>query len=112
MLGPMRVALATLVAIAAVSISAAAAPAASRMALSCTIGGNTTVTGIAARTAHFRFVWFYANGSSYKSDPWVWYAASIDNGTAYIPTRGKPVRAEAIEHRAGAPLKYVRASCG
>jgi hypothetical protein len=108
---PMRVAVATAVLAAVVAVLAATAPAASRMQLSCAVGGKTVVTGITVKKAHFGFRWWYADGSSQKSAAFVWYAASLSHGTAWIPTHGNAVRAEATMHRAGVPLVHVRTSC-
>lgn len=114
MLAPMRIPLLVTVAATALALATglpAAGAGTSRQAalkLSCAIGGATTVTGITARHVHFRFRWWYADGSSYTATAKVW---PDTQGTAWIPTHGAAVRAEAIEHRFRTLLAHVRSSC-
>lgn len=104
----MKAALAAAAAVATLAVALPSAGATTGLKLSCALGGATTVTGVAARHVHFKFRWWYADGSSYTASASVWPDA---HGTAWIPTRGAAVRAEAIEHRYRTVLAHVRSSC-
>lgn len=114
---PVKVGLLALTCAMALSLGAAAAsadaPPLHPMTLTCHVRpGATVVTGGIADRSHFRFQWWYANGTTYKAPVWVYYAsASKNHGKAWIPTHGHPTRALATEHLASGALVRVRATC-
>lgn len=104
----MKVALVTAVLVAALAVPAAAAPAGTNTTVTCVRGGRTTVTGITSVAVHFRFRWWYSDGSSYLAAAAVW---PDTNGVAWIPTRGAASQVSAIEHRGRHILAHIRVAC-
>lgn len=107
----MKALLVAAIALAAVAVALSTAGASTGMKLSCVIGGQTTVSKPTSDKSHFRFRWFYADGSSYTAHIWAYYASEVSHGSLSILTHGTPTHALAIEHTRSGRLVRVRGAC-
>jgi hypothetical protein len=100
-------------AVLAIAAGASAATKAAAMQLTCKAApGRTVVTGGITDKSHFRFQWWYANGTTWKASAWIYYAnASTNHGKVWIPTHGHATRAMATEHLPNGTLVRVKAAC-
>lgn len=73
--------------------------------------GVTRVTNITDDKSHFKFQWWYANGTTYKDLAWAYYASSVSHGKLTVNTHGQPTRAMATMHRQNGTLVRVKAAC-
>lgn len=90
--------------------SAAASAVVTAPSLVCRVGGRTTVSGVPDTVNHLRFRFWYVHRPVWTSI-WVWYAPSLSHGTAFVPTKGHPTRAQAILHTKDGHLLRLDAPC-
>jgi hypothetical protein len=99
-------------AVLALAATAGATTTPTTMKLVCHVApGVTRITNITDDKSHFKFQYWYKNGTTWKSPAWAYYSAAISKGHLSVNTHGRPTRVLATMHRENGTLLRLRAAC-